>query len=175
MAEIRRASVGDIGIIRGIAEVAFWDTYKPVLTVGQIDFMMEWMYSEESLLCQMVEKENVFYILSSEGSDVGYVSIERHKSPPADLDGFVVFNLQKIYLLPEYQGHGYGSLLLEYAEEQMRSFAGRSCRACYELNVNRYNKAVSFYQRHGLSINREGDFAIGNGYYMNDYIMRKML
>ncbi len=175
MAEIRRASVGDIGIIRGIAEVAFWDTYKPVLTVGQIDFMMEWMYSEESLLCQMVEKENVFYILSSEGSDVGYVSIERHKSPPADLDGFVVFNLQKIYLLPEFQGHGYGSLILEYAEEQMSSFAGSSCRGCYELNVNRSKKAGSFYQRHGLSINREGDFAIGNGYYMNDYIMRKML
>lgn len=40
-----------------------------------------------------------------------------------------------------------------------------------ELNVNRNNKALQFYQHMGMRKLREGDFPIGNGYYMNDYIM----
>jgi len=40
-----------------------------------------------------------------------------------------------------------------------------------ELNVNRNNKAVSFYEHLGMKIARQGDFPIGKGFYMNDYIM----
>ena len=40
-----------------------------------------------------------------------------------------------------------------------------------ELNVNRNNRALHFYERMGLRKLREGDFPIGDGYYMNDYIM----
>ena len=40
-----------------------------------------------------------------------------------------------------------------------------------ELNVNRNNKALRFYERMGMHKDREGDFPIGNGFYMNDYIM----
>lgn len=40
-----------------------------------------------------------------------------------------------------------------------------------ELNVNRYNPALGFYQHMGMTKVREGDFPIGNGYCMNDYIM----
>ncbi len=173
--EIRKAGVDDVGAIQGIAEIAFRETYRPILSAAQIDYMMEWMYSEESLFSQMEEKRNVFHILSVDGADVGYISFERHKSPPSDLQGCTVFNLQKLYVLPEYQGFGCGAALLSFAEGQMRDLAGDSGHAYYELNVNRYNSAVSFYLRHGLHIDRQGDFAIGDGYYMNDFIMRKML
>ena len=44
-------------------------------------------------------------------------------------------------------------------------------KARIELNVNRNNPAVGFYKHQGLKIIRQGDFPIGNGYYMNDYIM----
>ena len=40
-----------------------------------------------------------------------------------------------------------------------------------ELNVNRNNQAVGFYRHLGMEIRRQGDFHIGNGFYMNDYIM----
>ncbi len=175
MFNIRKASVDDIVIIQGLAEIAFRETYKSILSREQIDYMMEWMYSNESLRNQMVEKENVFFILSVDYTDAGYVSFERHKSPPSDLGGFIVFNLQKLYVLPDYQRLGCGSALLSFAEEQMLFWSGTVSRTCYELNVNRHNPAVSFYLRHGLRIVREGDFAIGNGFYMNDFIMRKEL
>ena len=40
-----------------------------------------------------------------------------------------------------------------------------------ELNVNRHNRAVSFYEHLGMRRLRSGDFPIGGGYFMNDYIM----
>lgn len=45
------------------------------------------------------------------------------------------------------------------------------CGARIELNVNRNNPSIGFYHHLGLRILRQGDFHIGNGYYMNDYIM----
>jgi ribosomal protein S18 acetylase RimI-like enzyme len=42
------------------------------------------------------------------------------------------------------------------------------------LNVNRQNlKAVWFYLRNGFEITSRRDHNIGNGYYMNDYILHR--
>jgi len=40
-----------------------------------------------------------------------------------------------------------------------------------QLQVNRNNIAVNFYKKHGFKIIAEEDFDIGNGYFMNDYVM----
>ena len=45
------------------------------------------------------------------------------------------------------------------------------CGVRIELNVNRNNPSIGFYHHLGLRILRQGDFHIGNGFYMNDYIM----
>ena len=57
------------------------------------------------------------------------------------------------------------------AEQEMRAQGAKA----FELNVNRHNKALDFYKKMGMSIDRSGDFDIGGGFYMNDYIMRKEL
>jgi ribosomal protein S18 acetylase RimI-like enzyme len=44
-----------------------------------------------------------------------------------------------------------------------------------ELNVNRSNNAVTFYQKFGFTTTSEVDLPIGEGYFMNDYVMQKSL
>ena len=46
---IRQASVEDARIIREIANVAFRATYATIISQSQIDYMIEWMYSEDTL------------------------------------------------------------------------------------------------------------------------------
>jgi hypothetical protein len=41
--------------------------------------------------------------------------------------------------------------------------------------VNRYNKARAFYEKLGFVVIDEKDFDIGNGYFMNDYVMEKKI
>lgn len=186
---IRRADKTDMPIIRAMAEVAFRHTYREILSSEQMEYMMEWMYSAESLERQLQEG-HVYGILNREGKDVGYVSYNRERLE----DDEVVFHLQKIYLLPEWQGVGLGERLLTWAEERMRDEVKalqaretekgalkaqeaekEALKARYELNVNRQNGAVGFYEHMGLEKLRTGDFAIGEGFFMNDYIMGKMI
>jgi ribosomal protein S18 acetylase RimI-like enzyme len=43
------------------------------------------------------------------------------------------------------------------------------------LNVNRFNKACTFYQKMGFEITGEKDIELDYGYVMEDYIMEKQL
>ena len=79
--------------------------------------------------------------------------------------------MQKIYVLPEKQGLGLGKTLLNFAID----FGKKQGMHQLTLQVNRYNKAVDFYQYAGLEIIDEQDFDIGNGYFMNDFVMQKSL
>lgn len=144
-----------------MAEVVFPATYKEILSPNQIDYMMAWMYSEESLYRQITEEGHIYYIACKGEEFVGYFSIQ-----PEDKD---IFHLQKLYLLPDFQGMHLGKQLFLYAVMVIKTVHPTPCRLV--LNVNRQNKALTFYQKMGMVIDTEGDFPIGNGYYMNDYVM----
>lgn len=155
-----RASESDIPLLRRLAGEAFPATYREILTPAQLDYMMAWMYSEESLRGQFRDG-HVFYLAFRHGVPCGYVSVERQ--------GERLFHLQKIYVLPGCQGSGVGRALFLRAVDHVRANCPGACRM--ELNVNRSNRAVHFYERMGMQRLREGDFPIGEGFYMNDYIM----
>jgi GNAT superfamily N-acetyltransferase len=76
-----------------------------------------------------------------------------------------------LYVLPFIQTKGVGKALLQVAADTARQ-AGA---AGLLLNVNRANKAVGFYQHLGFDIVGSGDFDIGAGFFMNDYMMRLAL
>ena len=159
MITLRKISEAEIPAIQAIANVAFPATYKEILTPGQLEYMMEWMYSTESLKNQMTSG-HCYHLAETDGKAIGYVSFNREEG--------ALFHLQKIYVLPEYQGTGIGKALFEKVVEQVRSLGGTAI----EVNVNRTNNAKTFYEHMGMTVARTGDFPIGNGYYMNDYIMR---
>ena len=70
---------------------------------------------------------------------------------------------------PIFKAH---TAVVFYSREAVRCIKEVHPEPCLmELNVNRNNKALLFYERMGMRKLREGDFPIGNGYYMNDYIM----
>ncbi len=162
MITIRKATIDDCTTIQSVANIAFPATYTEILSEHQLKYMMEWMYSTESLRKQMLEEGHIYYIAyDQEDKAVGYVSIQ-----PEEKD---VYHLQKIYVLPERQGQHIGKLLFEQAIRAIKELHPSPCRM--ELNVNRSNRALGFYERMGMRKLREGDFPIGGGYYMNDYIM----
>ena len=189
---ISKASSEDIMCIHDMAQVVFRHTYREILSPEQMEYMMEWMYSPANLQKQL-DEGHVYYIAYRDGKPCGYVSVQPEGI--AD-DGRLLFHLQKIYVLPSEQGHGLGRALFDRAVAHVREAAlareidhmregvhGREvaggcteecvegCGARIELNVNRNNPSIGFYHHLGLHILRQGDFHIGNGYYMNDYIM----
>ena len=160
---IKEATPKDIPLIVELAKATWEPTYRDILSKEQIDYMFGVIYTEEALFRQMQDGQ-VFLILLEDAKPLGYASYSVKD------DATKVYKLNKIYLLPELQGKGYGQKLLSAVEDKVRE-AGAFI---LDLNVNRYNKAKGFYERCGYAIHHEEDIAIGP-YWMNDYVMRKHL
>ena len=158
---ITQATTADIPVIRKMAEEVFPATYKNIISPAQMDYMMEWMYSEESLQRQMEEEGCRYYIAYEECEAAGYLSLRQ--------EGPDLFHLERLYVLPYFQKSHLGKQFFHKALEVIHELHPEPCEM--ELNVNRQNPAVEFYLHMGMQKRREGDFPIGNGYFMNDYIM----
>jgi len=161
MFEIRKATLEDIELINRLAWIVFPHTYKKILSPEQMEYMMDWMYSPENLRKQMTEDGHIYYLAYEGDEPAGYLSIQP--------EGEHTYHLQKIYVLPSYQGKKLGKFLFEQAIKAIKELHPEPCQM--RLNVNRQNKALTFYEKMGMQKVDEGDFHIGNGYYMNDYIM----
>lgn len=161
MFTIRKATTDDCALIQKLAQQVFPLTYKDILTPAQIDYMMDWMYSEANIRKQM-EEGHVYLLAYEECEAAGYVSVRP--------DGPDLFHLEKIYVIPYFQNAHCGSFLFRHAVQYIREIHPTPCRM--ELNVNRQNAhALQFYQHMGMTRSRQGDFPIGGGFYMRDYIM----
>ena len=124
--------------------------------------MMEWMYSRENLYSQIAEQGHIYHIVYDGDTAVGYVSLEQQ--------GERLWHLQKIYLRPGLQGKSIGKQMFLFAVDYIR--CNSALPATLELNVNRDNvKAWTFYEHMGMHKASQGDFHIGSGYFMTDYIM----
>ena len=161
MFKIRKATLEDIEMINHLAWIVFPHTYKEILSPEQMEYMMDWMYSPENLHKQMTEDGHIYYLAFEGDEPAGYLSIQP--------EGEHTYHLQKIYVLPSFQGKKLGKLLFEQAIKAIKELHPEPCQM--RLNVNRQNKALTFYEKMGMKKVDEGDFHIGNGYYMNDYIM----
>lgn len=163
--EISKATVRDIPVIQGMADDVFRATYRDIISPAQMEYMIQWMYSEDSLEKQINGDGKAFFIARKDGVPCGYVSVEFERRLE---DGRKLFHLQKIYVLPAYQGSGVGKVLFNHVPAYLKSICPEPFRI--ELNVNRNNRAVEFYERMGMTRDRQGDFPIGDGFYMTDYI-----
>jgi N-acetylglutamate synthase-like GNAT family acetyltransferase len=159
---IKTASIKDIPLIRELTFKIWPQTYAAILSQVQVDYMLNLMYSEASLEKQMKEGSQ-FIIVNEDGIPVGFASYQEIEPS--------IFKLHKIYILPSQQGKGTGRFVIDHIIDDIKKKGAKALL----LQVNRYNKARSFYEKLGFTVIDEADFDIGNGYFMNDYVMEKKL
>lgn len=165
MITIQAATDKAYPIIRDIAQRTWPRTFRRILSMEQIAYMLEWMYSLPSLK-EQVEIKGHKFLLAREANDfLGFASFEvNYKGEP-------VTKIHKLYVLPATQGKGIGKLLMS----RISDIAAQQGNSLLSLNVNRGNQAVRFYQSIGFQIVGEENIDIGQGFLMEDYIMQKTL
>ena len=160
MITLRKAKEEDLEIIRDIAAATWPSTYLDIIGQAQIDYMLDKMYSRGELLKQLMEGH--IFLIAEEGENqfgfAGY-SIINHEER--------IYKLHKLYVLPSAHGKGAGKILINEVFNQVKDAGG----SALQLNVNKHNKAKDFYLKGGFTIKESVKLDIGEGYFMDDYVM----
>lgn len=168
MIKITEATTADYRTIEALARNTWLDTYGDILSEKQIEYMLDMMYNKISIVHQIEGLRHHFLLIQDDsiGNEyVGFVSYE------LNYDNQAKTKIHKLYVVPHYQGKGLGKALIK----EIISRANQAKNRSILLNMNRYNKSLSFYERMGFNIVGEEDIDIGNDYLMEDYIFEKTL
>ena len=153
-----KATDHDIPLIESLAKLIWQQYYLTIITQQQIDYMLNKMYSPESLSEQMHEKNHQFFLIEESSEKIGFLSVVEEKEN--------YWHLNKFYIDQNKASKGIGSKAFKSLVEIIQA-------QHMTLTVNRQNfKSINFYFKNGFVIERVADFDIGNGYVMNDFVMR---
>lgn len=138
--------------------VKVWNSYyPPIIGQQQVDYMLDKFYSIDSLLEQINEKEHTFIGAYIDKVMIGFISF--------NMTGDDEYFIHKLYVDTGIHGKGIGKALFDHV------FSGKKFDAI-RLTVNRQNiGAINFYFKKGFIIEKVTDIDIGNGFFMNDFIM----
>lgn len=156
MIELKPASEKDIPLIRQLAHEIWWRHYPPIIGAKQVEYMLDMFYSEDSLR-SMMSRKHQYFLIQDKDEPIGFISIIKERPG--------IFFLHKFYLLMSRWRKGIGTKVLK---KIIQEFQPKEIR----LTVNRQNyKAINFYFKNKFVIAKVEDFNIGNGFYMNDFVM----
>ncbi len=151
-----------VSTIRELAQSIWWKHYPDIIGEKQVTYMLEKMYSIEVLNEHITKGSQVFYLIKHHEENCGFVAIERKSENE--------LFLQKFYILQSTQNKGIGTIAFE---NLLRLYPKVST---IRLQVNRENiKPINFYFKLGFKIEKSANFDIGDGYFMNDFVMIKTI
>jgi GNAT superfamily N-acetyltransferase len=158
------AQPAQIPLVQQLAHATWWQHYPAMLSRAQIEYMLDRGYSSDALRRFVEDDDSGLAIAFSDEQPVGFAAWYRVDARTTKLD--------KLYVLPGHQRFGVGRALIAHVQAQaIDRGSGR-----LTLNVNRNNvAAIRAYERCGFAVSERGDFPIGNGFVMEDFIMVREL
>jgi len=157
---IIKAQQKDIATIQALAKKSWNFAYANIITQQQIDYMLDLMYSADTLNQHFENPDYQYYLIQEDEVFLGFIGFEFHQEPETT-------KLHRIYFLKEAQGKGLGKKALEFVINKAKNVNNKRVT----LTVNKNNSAQKFYESQGFKIYSEAIFDIGNGYVMDDYLM----
>lgn len=165
MIVVKKATPYEIKNIQKIVAITWPATYGAILSKEQLNYMLEKFYSFEALKELITYKIQKFILVYDKAICLGFASYENHYLNQNTT------RIHKIYVVPEAQGKGIGSLLIN----AITIAAKENNALVLSLNVNRYNIAQHFYLKLGFEITGQEDISLDYGYLMEDYKMEMKL
>lgn len=158
-----RISVADFQKFSDLARVIWHQSFSAIVSEAQIEYMLARRLSVASLAAYVDSDTRWLDLLWVDGALAGYCSYALADQPQQ-------FKLEQLFLLGAYQGLGLGRKMFERIHAQ----AVACGRSEIVLLVNKSNAGpIAIYQHWGFEISAAETFDIGNGFFMDDYIMKK--
>lgn len=165
MKELEILKVKTLEEIQGVCDLAdeIWhEHFTPIIGIEQVEYMINKFQSFNAIKNQ-IDSGYEYYLFNYKGEFVGYTGMKKEDSS---------LFLSKLYIKKDYRGN-------KIAKEAMK-FMVELCKAmsldqiCLTVNKNNYN-TIAVYEKIGFIKTRMQKADIGNGFFMDDYIMEKAI
>lgn len=149
--------------LAALADEVWHEYFVELLSLEQIDYMVERFQSEHAMTEQMKQEGYEYYLIKQGNLIVGYTGVK-----PEEKKLF----LSKLYVMKAYRGKGYASKAFAFLTQLANE---RGWNAIY-LTVNKYNEhSIEVYKAKGFEVVKSQVADIGEGYVMDDYVMEWQL
>jgi len=149
-----------VDVVASLAKTIWPDHYSPIIGKEQVDYMLAKYQTPKSILAQMDQEGNYYFLIYSDFVPVGYIGIiEKHNE----------LFLSKLYILGAERGKGIGHAAIAFLKVRCREIGA----PYITLTVNKQNlNSICAYEKLGFENYGEAVTDIGKGYVMDDYLMR---
>ncbi|AOW19625.1 GNAT family N-acetyltransferase [Urechidicola croceus] len=150
----------EIEVVSQLAYKIWNQHYVPIIGQDQVDYMIDKFQSQIAITNQ-IKNGYEYYLISHNEIAVGYLALVPDNQTKKLM-------ISKIYIDADYRGSGNGKQLLDFTKKVSKEIGFKTIW----LTVNKYNsKSINWYQKNGFEITEEVTMDIGNGYFMDDYVL----
>lgn len=135
--------------------------YDKIIGTAQNDYMLK-KFQSVSAIKQQIENGYTYYMLTQDETPVAFTAFYERDDK---------IYISKLYVKKEYRGQNLSRKMLDFISNEAKN---KSLKGLF-LNVNRYNsQSIAIYEHLGFSKIKEEKIDIGNGYYMDDFVMQML-
>ena len=150
---VRKAIFSDLNIVKKISETNISEIYPHYYPKGAVEFFLE--HHSESNIANDIKDNQVFLCLDTNQNIVGTITIKGNE-------------ICRLFVLPKYQGNGYGTEMLEYAENLIS-------KKYREIKLDASLPAKRIYQKRGYQETEFHAIAVSyNDFLCYDVMVKKL-
>lgn len=158
MITIKKATTdNDYKEIAALANIIWHEHFTPIIGEAQVEYMLD-KFQSYSVLKDITENQGyIYYMAYDDGIFCGYIGIHP--------EGGEIF-FSKIYVEKSHRGKKISKMMINKVKSDFPSFSR------LWLTVNKHNtNSIAAYKKMGFKIITEQCSDIGNGFFMDDYVM----
>ncbi|TYP99133.1 hypothetical protein C7447_102452 [Tenacibaculum adriaticum] len=144
--KIRKVLPNEINQLQKIGMQTFSEAFSSENSEENMKEYLEKSFSTEKLKTELIDENSEFYFATAENNVVGYLKINFGQSQ-TEIKGENALEIERIYVLKEFQGKKIGQLLFEKAMEISRQKnVDYVWLGVWEENL----RAIQFYHKNGF-------------------------
>ena len=167
---IKRVTLSDLDQLQKIGRQTFIETFSADNTDENMNQYLEQGFSSEKLTAELNNEGSEFYFAELDGKVIGYLKLNVGQSQ-TEIKDDEALEIERIYVLQEYQGKKVGQVLYEKAIQVSRQKGAQYVwLGVWEENP----RAIGFYKKNGFVEFDKHVFKLGDE-EQTDIMMKKVL
>jgi diamine N-acetyltransferase len=164
---IVKADSTQTSIIKDLAMKTFVETYHEMSNEENLQQYLSRHFTKEKIEEELSDLTYRFFIAWIDGKPVGFAKVRKDRNPKG-LSGLRCLEIERIYVLQEFQGFTVGKELMKF----IKGLAMAENEQVIWLQVWQKNlKAIQFYQKSGFVVYETTFFEFGNETHQ-DFLLR---